>query len=187
MCNYYRITNYNSVQEGYYRWTGCTGGIISVSTINPLDNQYICAENIEVENYSAPLDIVFMGLCPSSTPTPTMTPTNTMTPTITPSAMTPTPTQTNTPTPTLTPTLVLSYNLVGGGYYQDVCDSINFGTPANVTIYCSKSFSDLQVGDHVYGDRSFSIPPINAKSTITNGATFIQISGTLIVNVGQCS
>jgi len=35
-CNYFNITNYNNVQEGYYRWTGCTG-IVSVSPINTLD------------------------------------------------------------------------------------------------------------------------------------------------------
>jgi hypothetical protein len=42
-CNYYQITNYNNVQEGYYRWTGCTG-IVSVSPINPLQTDYVCAE-----------------------------------------------------------------------------------------------------------------------------------------------
>lgn len=29
-CNYFKITNYNTVQQGYYAWTGCTG-IVSVT------------------------------------------------------------------------------------------------------------------------------------------------------------
>ena len=78
-CYYYRITNYNNTQEGYYKWTGCTD-IVSVSTINPLETEYLCAKDLSVESYSAPLDIVFVGLCPSTTPTPTFTPTPTQTP-----------------------------------------------------------------------------------------------------------
>jgi hypothetical protein len=31
-----------------------------------------------------------------------------------------------------------------------------------------------------------TIPPINANFTISNGARFIQISGTLVLNVGVC-
>ena len=38
-CNYFRIVNYNNVQIGYYKWTGCTG-IISVSQVNPLQYPY---------------------------------------------------------------------------------------------------------------------------------------------------
>jgi hypothetical protein len=69
-CNYFIITNYNNVEQGYYRWTGCTD-IISVSPINPLDVQYVCAKDLTVESYGAPLTISLVGLCPSTTPTPT--------------------------------------------------------------------------------------------------------------------
>jgi hypothetical protein len=89
-CNYYRITNYNNynnVQEGYYSWTGCTD-IIGVNPVDPLQTSYFCAKDISVEEYGAPLDVVFIGLCPSNTPTPTLTPTPTQTP------VTPTPTPT---------------------------------------------------------------------------------------------
>lgn len=184
-CNYFRITNYNNVQEGYYKWTGCTD-IVSVSSINPLETQYLCAKDLIVESYSAPLDVVFVGLCPSSTPTPTTTPT------VTPSSVTPTPTATSpTPTPTLTPsitpTTVYKYNLRTGGYYQDVCGSTHFGSPSNVTIYSPKPFSSLVIGDNVYGDISLTIPPINSDFTISDGAKFIQLGGSLIINVGVCS
>jgi hypothetical protein len=182
-CNYYRITNYNNVQEGYYRWTGCTD-IIGVNPVDPLQTSYFCAKDIYVEEYGAPLDVVFIGLCPSSTPTPTVTPT------VTPTRATPTPTPSHTATPTITPTItptmVLMYNLRTGGYYQDVCDSINFGNAANVTIYTQKAFTSLVPGDHVYGNAALTIPPINANFTISNGAKFIQISGTLVINVGVC-
>ena len=73
-CNYFIVTNYNNVQEGYYIWTGCTD-IVSVGSINPLETQYICAKDISVETYSPPLDVALVGLCPSSTPTPSVTPT----------------------------------------------------------------------------------------------------------------
>ena len=182
-CNYYRITNYNNVQEGFYRWTGCTGGIISVTSVDPLQTSYVCATDVYVENYGAPLDVVNMGLCPSNTPTPSITPT------VTPTSVTPTvtPTPSFTPTPTRTPVIIYMYNLRGGGYYQDVCESVNlFANPANVTIYTLKEFGDLKPGDNVYGNESLTIPPINPVETISNGATFIQISGTLVVNVGMC-
>ncbi len=184
-CYYYRITNYNNVQEGFYRWTGCTG-IVSVTGVNPLQTSYVCADGLYVENYAAPLDVVNMGVCPSNTPTPTITPTPTQT------SVTPTPTQTSvtptqTPTPTRTPVIIYRYNLRGGGYYQDVCNSVNmFANPANVTIYSLKEFGNLQVGDNVYGNEALTIPPTNPVSTISNGARFIQISGTLIINVGVC-
>ena len=174
-CNYYRITNYNNVQEGYYRWTGCTD-IISVSPIGTLQTSYVCAKDIYVEEYGAPLDVVFIGLCPSSTPTPTVTPTPTQT------SVSPT----QTPTPTVTPVIVYMSNLRTGGYYQDVCGSTYFGNPANVTIYSEKPFSQLEIGDHVYGNNLLTIPPINANFTISNGSTFIQIGGTLIINKGIC-
>jgi len=61
-CNYFRVTNYNNVQEGYYRWTGCTD-VISVSPIGTLQTSYVCAKNLSVEEYGAPLDVVFIGSC----------------------------------------------------------------------------------------------------------------------------
>lgn len=183
-CNYFSIVNYNNIQEGYYSWTACTGEV-NISTIGTLQTQYVCADNVMYEYYGAPLDITNIGLCPSSTPTQTVTPS------ITPTRATPTPTPTNTATPpvtpTMTPTMVLMFNLRGGGYYQDVCNSVNMiANPANVTIYCQKSFNYLEVGDHVYGDPALTIPPINGKSTISDGSKFIQLSGTLIINVGVC-
>ena len=183
-CNYYRIINYNNVQEGYYSWTGCTGGI-TISTIPTLQTQYVCADDVFVEYYGAPLDVTNMGLCPSTTPT------NTVTPTVTPTRPTPTPTSSVTPTPTITPTVtpttVFMYNLRTGGNCQDVCQSNYFGgNPANVTIYSQKPFTSLVVGDHVYGNNSLTIPPVNANFTISNGSYFIQLSGTLIINVGVC-
>jgi hypothetical protein len=184
-CNYFRITNYNNVQEGYYKWTGCTD-IVSVSSINPLSTEYLCAKQIVVEGYSAPLNVVFVGLCPSSTPTPTVTPT------VTPSSVTPTPTSSSpTPTPTvtpsITPTTVYMYNLRTGGWYQNVCQGVSMITnPKNVTIYIPKLFEQLEVGDYVYGDQNLSIPPVDANYTISNGAKFIQLSGNQIINVGVC-
>jgi hypothetical protein len=62
----------------------------------------------------------------------------------------------------------------------------SIANPANVTIYSTKPFTQLNVGDHVYGNRLLTIPPVNANFTISDGARFIQISGTLIINVGQC-
>ena len=181
-CNYYRITNYNNVQEGFYRWTGCTGGIVSVTGVDPLQTSYVCAIDLYVENYAAPLDVVNMGLCPSSTPSPTVTPS------VTPTSVTPTvtPTPSFTPTPTRTPVIIYMYNLWSGGFYEDVCNSVNFGDPSNVTIYSLKPFNQLEIGDNVYGNMSLTIPPINANATISDGATFIQLSGTLVVNLGIC-
>jgi hypothetical protein len=182
-CNYFRVTNYNNVQEGYYRWTGCTD-IINVSSILPLQSINFCAKNVIVEEYGAPLDIVFIGLCPPPTPTPTIPPT--------PTPIVPTPTPGPiiiTPTPTLgpPPPVIFTYNLRTGGYYQNVCESVNmFANPANVTIYTTKPFELLVPGDNVFGNSSLTIPPVNANFTISNGARFIQISGTLILNVGVC-
>jgi len=140
-CNYYEITNFNNVQEGYYRWTGCTGGIISVSQLDPLDRAYVCAEDLTVEEYSSPLTVVNLGLCPSATPTQTTT-------------------------PSVTPTVTM--------------------TPSNITIFTSKPFSQLVKGDHVWGNKEFTIPPVNLKFTISDGATFIQVTGTEIINIGTC-
>ncbi len=181
-CDYYRITNYNNVQEGFYRWTGCTG-IVSVTGVEPLQTSYVCANDLYVEDYAAPLDVVIMGLCPSTTPTPSITPTPTQT-SVTPTV---TPTPSFTPTPTRTPVIIYTYNLWGGGYYQDVCQAVTiFAPPSNVTIYTLIPFGQLQAGDNVYGNMSLTIPPINANSTISDGATFIQLAGTLVVNVGIC-
>jgi len=186
VCNQYRITNYNSVEDGYYRFTGCTG-IISVSSISPLDTQYVCADDLVKESYSGPLSIVNMGLCPSNTPTPSITPTITPTVSLSATPTTQTPTPTNTATPTVTPTTVYMYNLRTGGWYQNVCQSVSMtANPKNVTIYTSKPFEILEVGDYVYGNQSLTIPPIDANFTISNGGRFIQLSGNQIINVGVC-
>ena len=121
----------------------------------------------------------------AKTVTPSVTPTNTPTKTSLP-LITATPIATNTPTPTQTPSVVYVYTLRTGGYYQDVCGSTFFGNPANVIVYSEKPFGDLQIGDHVYGDSLLTIPPIGANFTISDGATFIQIGGTLIINKGIC-
>jgi len=182
-CNYFRITNYNNVQEGYYKWTGCTD-IVSVNSINSLETQYLCAKDITVESYGAPLNIVSIGLCPSITPTPTFTSTPTQT-SVTPTPTSSSPTPTPTTTPTVTPTTVYMYNLRTGGWYQNVCQSVNMtANPKNVTIYTSKLFENLEVGDYVYGNQSLTIPPIDANFTISNGGRFIQLSGNQIINVG---
>jgi hypothetical protein len=79
------------------------------------------------------------------------------------------------------------YNLRTGGWYQNVCQSVNMiANPANVTIYIPKLFEDLEVGDYVYGNQSLTVPPVNANFTISNGAKFIQLSGNQIINVGVC-
>jgi hypothetical protein len=186
-CFYYEITNFNSVEVGYYRWTGCTGGIISVGSLNPLDRVYVCAENLIQEDYGSPLTISNIGLCPSQTPTPTTTPTVTPTMTVTPTQHSPTPTPTYTPTPSVTSSPVYERNLICGWWYDDVCDQVNqFAGPSNIKIFTSKPFSDLVKGDFVYGNRELTIPPKNLKFTISDGATFIQVVGDKIINVGTC-
>jgi hypothetical protein len=185
-CNYYRITNYNNVEDGYYRWTGCTG-IVSVSSISPLNSELVCAEQIVKESYSSPLDIVNTGLCPSMTPTPSITPTITPTVSLSATPTTQTPTPTNTATPSNTPSPVYERNLRTGGWYQNVCQSVNsFANPSNTRIFTTKPFDELQVGDNVYGNRELTIPPIGANFTISDGAKFIQLSDTLVINVGVC-
>lgn len=185
-CNQYIITNYNNIQEGYYRWTGCTG-IVSVSQVNPLQSDSVCADDLIQEEYGAPLTIINIGPCPSNTPTPSVTPSVTPTVSMTSTPITQTPTPTHTATPSNTPAPVYIQNLRTGGWYQNVCESVNsFANPANVEVYSTKPFSQLNVGDHVYGNRQLTIPPVNANFTISDGARFIQISGTLIINVGVC-
>jgi hypothetical protein len=70
-CNYYQIINYNSVEDGYYRYTGCTS-VVSVGTITPLNTEFVCAEDLIQESYSGPLSITNIGLCPTATPTPSI-------------------------------------------------------------------------------------------------------------------
>jgi hypothetical protein len=188
-CYYYRVTNYSSVADGYYRWTGCTG-VVSVSSISPLNSEYVCAQDLVKEGYSGPLSIVNTGLCPSPTPTPTPIDCSIfnfdaeLNCNFTPPQS---PTPTTTPTPSATPVLIYERNLRGGGWYQDVCQSHNmFANPANAKIFTTKPFNTLQVGDHAYGDRELTIPPIGGYFTISDGATFIQLSGTMIINVGVC-
>lgn len=185
-CNYYQIINYNSVEDGYYRYTGCTG-VISVGTITPLNTEFVCAEDLIQESYSGPLSITNIGLCPSNTPTPTLTPTITPSVSLSATPTTQTPTPTNTTTPSVTPSAVYERNLRTGGWYQNVCQSVNMiANPANVKIFTTKPFDTLEVGDHVYGNKELTIAPIGANFTISDGAKFVQLSGTLIINVGVC-
>ena len=185
-CNYYQIINYNSVEDGYYRYTGCTS-VVSVGTITPLNTEYVCAEDLIQESYSGPLNITNMGLCPTATPTPSITPSVTPTVSITPTSITQTPTPTYSPTPSVTPSPIYERNLRGGGWYQNVCQSVNMiANPANVKVFTTKPFNTLEVGDHVYGNRELTIPPIGGNFTISDGSKFVQLSGTLVINVGIC-
>ena len=185
-CNYYQIINYNSVENGYYRYTGCTS-VVSVGTITPLNTEFVCAEDLIQESYSGPLSITNIGLCPTATPTSSITPSVTPTVSITPTSITQTPTPTYSPTPSVTPSAVYERNLRTGGWYQNVCQSVNMiANPTNVTIYIPKLFEELEVGDYVYGNQSLTVPPVNANFTISNGAKFIQLSGNQIINVGVC-
>lgn len=182
-CNYFKITNYNTVQQGYYAWTGCTG-IYSVTPIDPLQSHYVCAKDLYAQDCGTPLTIAFAGLCPSTTPTPTITSTPTQSP-VTPTPTSTSPTPTLTTTPTITPTIVLMFNLWTAGYFEDACEDAGYG-PSNVTIYCQKSFHDLVIGDSVYGNAAFTISPINTNPFISDGSTFIQISATSVVGKGLC-
>ena len=185
-CNYYQIINYNSVEDGYYRYTGCTS-VVSVGTITPLNTEFVCAEDLIQESYSGPLSITNIGLCPTATPTPSITPSVTPTVSITPTSITQTPTPTYSPTPSVTPSAVYERNLRTGGWYQNVCQSVNMiANPSNVRIFTIKPFDTLEVGDHVYGNKELTIAPIGASFTISDGAKFVQLSGTLIINVGVC-
>lgn len=185
-CNYYQIINYNSVEDGYYRYTGCTS-VVSVGTITPLNTEYVCAEDLIQESYSGPLNITNMGLCPTATPTPSITLSVTPTVSITPTSITQTPTPTYSPTPSVTPSPIYERNLRGGGWYQNVCQSVNMiANPANVKVFTTKPFNTLEVGDHVYGNRELTIPPIGGNFTISDGSKFVQLSGTLVINVGIC-
>ena len=185
-CNYYQIINYNSVEDGNYRYTGCTS-VVSVGTITPLNTEFVCAEDLIQESYSGPLSITNIGLCPTATPTPSITPSVTPTVSITPTSITQTPTPTYSPTPSVTPSAVYERNLRTGGWYQNVCQSVNMiANPSNVRIFTIKPFDTLEVGDHVYGNKELTIAPIGANFTISDGSKFVQLSGTLIINVGVC-
>lgn len=185
-CNYYQIINYNSVEDGYYRYTGCTS-VVSVGTITPLNTEFVCAEDLIQESYSGPLSITNIGLCPTATPTSSITPSVTPTVSITPTSITQTPTPTYSPTPSVTPSPIYERNLRGGGWYQNVCQSVNMiANPANVKVFTTKPFNTLEVGDHVYGNRELTIPPIGGNFTISDGSKFVQLSGTLVINVGIC-
>jgi hypothetical protein len=179
-CNFYRIINYNTVQQGFYAWTGCTG-IISVTPINPLESHQICATNIYVEQYGAPLTISYIGLCPSVTPTPSFTPSPT------PTNITQTPTPTPTITPTITQTFIPVYNLWGAGYFEDACYAAGYG-PSNVTIYSVIPFESLQIGDFVYGNSSLTIPPVFVGNIVSDGARWVQfnIDNGQVLDVGIC-
>jgi hypothetical protein len=180
-CNYFRITNYNNVQEGYYAWTGCTG-IYSVTPIDPLQSVYVCSltEPI-VEQYGAPLTIEFAGLCPSVTPTPSFTPTPT------PTNITQTPTPTPTLTPSLTQTLIPVYNLWSAGYFEDACSEAGYG-PSNISFYSVVSFGALQPGDYVYGNAALTIPPVFDGNIVSDGAIWVQfdVNNGLVIDTGIC-
>lgn len=176
-CNYFRITNYNTVQQGYYAWTGCTG-IVSVTPIDPLDTHYVCAYDLYAQDCGAPLNVVFMGICSFITPTPTVTPTRTPSITQTP---------TLTPTPSITQTFIPVYNLWGAGYFEDACSDAGYG-PANVAIYSAIPFEALVPGDIVYGNASLTIPPVLEGNIVSDGAKWAQInfSDGLVINTGIC-
>jgi hypothetical protein len=179
-CNYFEIINYNTVQQGYYAWTGCTG-IISVTPINPLESHQVCASNLVVEEYGAPLTVAFIGLCPSNTPTPSFTPTPT------PTNITQTPTPTPTVTPSITQTFIPVYNLWSAGYFEDACDDAGYG-PSNIAIYSAIPFGQLEPGDYVYGNASLTIPPVFIGNIVSDGAIWVQfdINNGLVIDNGIC-
>ena len=168
-CNYFKVTNYNTVEQGYYAWTGCTG-IISVTPIDPLDSHYVCAKDLYAQDCGAPLNVVVIGLCPSVTPTPSFTPTPT--PTITPS---------------ITQTFIPVYNLWSAGYFEDACGEAGYG-PSNIALYSVISFGDLQAGDYAYGNASLTIPPVFNGNIVSNGAIWVQFdtNNGLVINTGIC-
>lgn len=180
-CNYYKIINYNTVQTGYYSWTGCTG-IISITPIEPLQSIQVCSL-IEpmVEEYGAPLTISYIGLCPSVTPTPSFTPTPT------PTNITQTPTPTPTVTPSITQTSIPVYNLWSAGYFEDACYEAGNG-PSNVAIYSPIPFELIVAGDYVYGNAACTIPPVLQGNIISDGAKWIQVDfmDGLVINNGIC-
>ena len=176
-CNYFNITNYNTVQQGYYAWTGCTG-IISVTPIDPLDSHFVCASDLYAQDCGAPLTVVFVGICSLITPTPTVTPTRTPSITQTP---------TLTPTPSITQTFIPVYNLWSAGYFEDACSDAGYG-PANIALYSAIPFGDLQPGDYAYGNASLTIPPVFNGNIVSDGAIWVQFdtNNGLVINTGIC-
>jgi hypothetical protein len=180
ICNFYEIINYNTVQQGFYAWTGCTG-IISVTPIDPLESHQVCALNLYVEEYGAPLTVSYIGICPSVTPTPSFTPTPT------PTNITQTPTPTPTVTPSITQTLIPVYNLWSAGYFEDACYAAGNG-PSNVAIYSAIPFESLVAGDYVYGNAACTIPPTLQGNIVSDGAKWIQVdfADGLVIDNGIC-
>jgi hypothetical protein len=176
-CNYFKITNYNTVQQGYYAWTGCTG-IVSVTPIDPLDSHFVCASDLYAQDCGAPLTVVFVGICSLITPTPTVTPTRTPSITQTP---------TLTPTPSITQTFIPVYNLWSAGYFEDACSDAGYG-PANIALYSAIPFGDLQPGDYAYGNASLTIPPVFNGNIVSDGAIWVQFdtNNGLVINTGIC-
>lgn len=93
----------------------CSSGITGTYTTTSGGTYNVCSSLPPVSVGSCPYGpVVFLGPCPTATPTPsvtstptatpTITPTKTVTPTVTPT-ITPTKTVTPTPTPTITPTV----------------------------------------------------------------------------------
>jgi hypothetical protein len=176
-CNYFQITNYNTVEQGYYAWTGCTG-IYSVTPIDPLDSHFVCASDLYAQDCGAPLTVVFVGICSLITPTPTVTPTRTPSITQTP---------TLTPTPSITQTFIPVYNLWSAGYFEDACSDAGYG-PANIALYSAIPFGDLQPGDYAYGNASLTIPPVFNGNIVSDGAIWVQFdtNNGLVINTGIC-
>ena len=141
--------------------------------------------------YSSTYDYTYTIVVPENpTPTPTLTPdfTPTLTPTITPT-ITITPTLTKSPTPT--PQIIYQLNLWVDGLYNIACDYAAGPDiePSNITIYTTKPFTSLDVGDVIYGNGTLSIPPSSVNgNTISDGAIWVQFnsgSGEILVT-GIC-
>jgi len=164
-CNNFKVTNYNTVQQGFYAWTGCTG-IVSVTPIDPLDSHDVCAYDLYAQDCGAPLTVVFIGICSFITPTPTITPTR---------------------TPSITQTFIPVYNLWSAGYFEDACSDAGYG-PANIALYSAIPFGDLQPGDYAYGNASLTIPPVFNGNIVSDGAIWVQFdtNNGLVINTGIC-
>ena len=113
------------------------------------------------ECYIPTYKCVYSVVVPGPTPTPTVSPT------VTP---------TNTPSPTPAPGPVYQYNLWTDGVMTDACTAQDIPEPSNVTFYSpSPSFNLISIGDYIYGDDSFSGPPIISTDIISDGSDWIQI------------
>jgi len=162
-CNNFKITNYNTVQQGFYAWTGCTG-IVSVTQIDPLDSHDVCVLNLYAQDCGAPLTVTFVGICSLITPTPTFT-----------------------PTPSITQTFIPVYNLWSAGYFEDACSEAGYG-PSNIAIYSPIPFGELQPGDYVYGNASLTTSPVFVGNIVSDGAIWVQfdVNNGLVVDNGIC-